>query len=662
MMTEEEILQTVEQQCQEMGIYFQVFLQVPYLYIYINRETDYPVDYPQLTDKIFKTIAKLPLSDIQGISLHSRILGIVEPDWETYLELPTLTTDTDEVIQESITAPENNYIELEQKSLSPENERLPEIVIEKIQETNLNESSPEIAVEETPETILNESSPELEKTLATEVVEEPTAKPFELSKYCFTRNRSLLTATLPHPPTNIAKMVDFFHVLPNKQIVVSFLEEIFNTGQTSNTQNHPESIQQWVKEILALDAEKKRKASIWFSRYCLNPNATMEQVQAVLAIIAEQTPATTEKTPNQPREKTEPSLLTPSKAKPPLPAEKSPNQTTDSNSRSKTVSKRKKIPTWQFSSLHLAIAWIIVTVFAIMINFRTMSAALETSPLCTNSPASDECELAVQIVGAPAIELATKSHSGEPSERTKAAAEYEGVTADVYTIPYGLSESADRTCAFYGTIKAGMTFKEVAKMMPKPISTAGKIILPGVYFVDVQQNNFKGGSEAIRTACVFRYQETKQNVNVDTLAIEVIPTQWPKESYEATSQPVAIQKASGLFSTLSVLGTGTLFTAIGMFVAILLGLGIRANSLDTIFKASFFLGIIETLLSFLPIFFIAKIALETLALGLTSAIVKDFKVEWSSGYPVVAAGAIVIMGLRTLLNWIVFSLLLASVS
>lgn len=635
MMTEEEILQTVEQQCQEAGIYFQVFLQVPYLYIYINREADYPVDDPQLTDKIFKTIAKLPLSDIQGISLHSRIFGTVEPDWDTYLELPK-STDIDDVIPKSIT---------ELGSLSPESEPLPEIVVEDTQEKTVNESSSEI-----------------EETLATEVVGEPTAKPFELSNYCFISNRSLLTAKLPHPPTNIAKMVDFFHVLPNKQIIVPFLEEIFNTGQIPNTQNHPESIQKWVKEILALDPTEKRKASIWFSRYCLNPSATIEQMQAVLAIIAEQTPATTETTPYQPREETEPSLLTPSKAKPPIPAEKPLTQTHNSNSRPKKASKRKKTPTLQPSSLHLAIAWIIFTVFAVMINFRTMSAALETSPLCANSPASDECELAVQMVGAPAIELASKSHAGEPSERTKAAAEFEGVTADVYTVPYGLSESAARTCEFYGTIKAGMKFKEVAKMMPKPISTEGKIILPGVYLVDVHQHNFKGGSEPIRTACVFRYQETQQNVNVNTLAIEVIPTQWPEVSYKTTSQPVAMQKASGLFNTLSVLGTGTLFTAIGMFVAIVLGLGIRANSLETIFKASFFLGIIETLLAFLPIFFIAKIALETLALGLTSAVVKDFKVEWSSGYPVVAAGAIMIMGLRTLLNWIVFSLLLAWLS
>jgi hypothetical protein len=458
-MTEEEILQTVEEYCQETGIYFQVFLQIPYLYIYINREAEHYVDYDTLSEKILGAIATLPIPDLQGISLHSRIFGTVEPDWETYLELPAFQTDSNEVVNNDL--PE------------PEIENLPEE----------SESSPE---------------PVLVETKPSEIEQKSTSEVFDLSKCCFTRNRSLVTATLPHPSANIAKMVDFFHVLPNKQVVVPFLNDIFNAAKTPNTNNHPESIQQWVKEIVELDEEKKRKASIWFSRYCLNSTATMEQVTAVLVPIAEtSTPSKTEETkPQKTTEKTEPSLLTAPKYKPPTSVEKQPTQTVAAT-RLKKAATRKKSPTWQPSSLHLAIAWVIFTVFAVMLNLRIMSAVLKTSLLCENSPSPDRCELAIQMLGAPTIELATKSHPGTPSERTKAAAEYEGVTVDVYTPPYGLSESADATCAFYGTIKAGMTFKEVTKMRPKPISTEGTIILPGVYLVDVKANNFKGGSEPV---------------------------------------------------------------------------------------------------------------------------------------------------------------------
>ncbi|PSF37496.1 hypothetical protein C7H19_10025 [Aphanothece hegewaldii CCALA 016] len=642
-MSEEDILRIIEEYCQETGIYFQVFLQVPYLYVYINREAAQLVDYNQLSEKMISAIAHQQIPELQGISLHSRILGTIEPDWETYLELPSV---------------ENNVIELENESLpvvydlEPQEtiltESSSEPILKETPETILTESSSEPILKETPETIVNESSSEpiLEET-------QPTSEPFELAKYCFIRNRSLLTAKLPHPSANIAKMVDFFHVLPNKQIIAPFLDDIFNKGKTPNTTNHPPSVQQWVKELVELDEEKKRKTSIWFSRYCINPTATMEQVTAVLSIATEtSTPTKTEETePEKTTEKTEPSLLTPSKYNPPTSSPQQPTQKV-TGSRLKKTATKKKAPTWQPSSVHLAIAWVIFTIFVVMINVRTMSTALETSPLCENSPSSDQCELAVQIASAPAIELAFKRHPGTPSERTKAAAEFEGVTADVYTPPAGLEATAIGTCQFYASLNAGLSYKEIIKMKTTPLSTDGTIVLPGVYFVDVQQNNFKGGSEPIRTACVFQYTETKQKVNVNTLAKEVIPTKWPEVAYEKTSKSIAIQKTVGVFSILSVLGTGTLFTAIGLFVASVLGLGIRAYSLEAIFKASFFLGIIELLLSFLPSLFIARIALETLALSLTSAVVKDFKVEWSMGYPIVAAGAIVIMGLRALLNWI----------
>lgn len=620
MMTEDEILRLLEEQCQEAGIYFQAFIQMPYLYLYINREADSSVDHERLTEQIFRTIASHNL-ELQGISFHSRILGTVEPDWETYLQFPTPSVDSTliehEPLSEEIPVVEHHFVE-------------PEVIAPV--ETTVNEPLPE------PEPV------------------QETAKPFELSAYCFIRNRALLTSKLQPPSAQIAELVDFFHVLPNKQVVISFLEDIFNRTQTPNTEHHLESIQQWVQELSELDGEKKRKASIWFSRYCFNPTETMEQLQPSLTPVVEETPTPSEPTEPQPVEETEPSLLTPSKAKPPISAPKTLTSEV-TTSRVKKGS-QKKYPTLQFNSIHLAIAWVIFTIFVLIINVRTISAALETSPLCANSPVPEQCKLAVQLVGSPGIELAFKSHPGVPSERTKAAAEFEGVTADVYTVPAGL-DAADETCSFYATTKAGMKFKEVMKMRPKPLSTKGQIVLPGVYLVDVLQHNFQGGSEPIRTACVFRYQETKKAVKIDTLAIEVIPTQWPEEPYTGDSQSVSLQKAAGVFGLLSVLGTGTLFTAIGLLITVLLGLGIRANRLDTIFKAAFFLGIIETLLSLLPIFFILRMAGQILALGITSLVVKDFKVDWGMGYRVLAASALIIMGLRMVLNWIVFGLLLA---
>jgi uncharacterized membrane protein YvlD (DUF360 family) len=101
------------------------------------------------------------------------------------------------------------------------------------------------------------------------------------------------------------------------------------------------------------------------------------------------------------------------------------------------------------------------------------------------------------------------------------------------------------------------------------------------------------------------------------------------------------------------LGTGTLFTAIGIFIAAMFGLGMRVDSLKDLYITAFFLGIIETILSFIPIFgWFMTIPLEALALGTISGFVKGFHVHWSDGYPVVAIGALVVLGTRLILNWI----------
>lgn len=81
-------------------------------------------------------ITTLQIPDLQGISLHSRIFGTVEPDWETYLELPAFETDSDEVENDDLPEPEaeSNLVELEDESLP---------LISKIEISVESESSPE---------------------------------------------------------------------------------------------------------------------------------------------------------------------------------------------------------------------------------------------------------------------------------------------------------------------------------------------------------------------------------------------------------------------------------------------------------------------------------------------------------------------------------------
>ena len=76
----------------------------------------------------------------------------------------------------------------------------------------------------------------------------------------------------------------------------------------------------------------------------------------------------------------------------------------------------------------------------------------------------------------------------------------------------------------------------------------------------------------------------------------------------------------------------------------------------TLFKVASLLGIVETIASTIPSFsLVVGLALESLSLGVISAVVKGFDVEWANGYKMVAAGAITIIATRTLLNLLLLS-------
>jgi hypothetical protein len=58
-------------------------------------------------------------------------------------------------------------------------------------------------------------------------------------------------------------------------------------------------------------------------------------------------------------------------------------------------------------------------------------------------------------------------------------------------------------------------------------STAGDIILPGIYLVDIQEN------PTLRTACILRFINGKTNL----LATAEIPQNWPYQPYQPPESP-----------------------------------------------------------------------------------------------------------------------------
>ncbi len=100
-----------------------------------------------------------------------------------------------------------------------------------------------------------------------------------LSEYCFTRNKALLTSKIKPPPSAVANIIYLYHKLPDNQKleIIPTLKEILRSSKppSIDTETLSKSAQLLLENIQNLEEEKIRKASIWLSRYCFNPVETL---------------------------------------------------------------------------------------------------------------------------------------------------------------------------------------------------------------------------------------------------------------------------------------------------------------------------------------------------------------------------------------------------
>ena len=576
-MTEAELSELLDRELAAYNLVVQVTQQDTYLLITLNRPADSNLDCTALAEVIKARINTLHLPGIHTLVLCSRVLGEYELDWQTHLEL-----------------------------ISPPAEPIP-------QERSSTPITPQLDSE----------------VVATNKSADGTAIPqeFKLSDYCFTRNKSLLTCELLPPPEKIAKLVQVFHGLPDssKESILPILEPFFRDSNFLRTEQFDSEIQQWFEQFTQLSDAEARKASIWFSRYCFNPEKTMDDVMAVLE----------PETAVAASDSQEPAMTSPpeqaSTTVPKTAIQRTPQAPTRTNI-SKT--KRKTLPV-NLQLLALPIAWVIFTVIVITLAVRSVNPSELVATACRNATGKQAyCQLAVQLVGELTFQQVSQTAVPLTPERT---------------------DRSLKACEVFGNIRAGKTLREAAKTNIPVLSSFGEEVVPGIFIADVKQTNFKASGSTVRTACVFRNTAARPEL-IDT---EVIPNSWPNEPYKSKPIPQeSLKKTLGVYNVFIALGAGTLFTAIGIFIAGVFGLGIRLNSLETLFQAAFFLGSIEAIITLIPAFgWVVAIALESLALGLVSAVVKGFHVEWAGGYRIVAAGAVTIIGLKYLLNLALFGLI-----
>jgi len=116
--------------------------------------------------------------------------------------------------------------------------------------------------------------------------EHPSSEPepFNLAKYCFTRNRALLTADLPSPKITLAELLRDFDSFSDaeKQLILEQFGLFLRNPDGVNTSQWSEEMRAWLGRLRKFSDEETCDMAIWLSRYCAHPETTLETVREVI--------------------------------------------------------------------------------------------------------------------------------------------------------------------------------------------------------------------------------------------------------------------------------------------------------------------------------------------------------------------------------------------
>ena len=464
-----------------------------------------------------------------------------------------------------------------------------------------------------------------------------------MSTYCFIRNKRLLSSELVVPKPKIARLIQTFHEFTEaiKATQLSILDDYFKSDRHRDLANATPEVKLWWQELQELSAEENRKAAIWFSRYCFDPEITLATIESVF--IAEREIAASQqkdkeaaRSESQSRSPTEYSHVPAQQSDRPNSLE---NRNTTSRSPNSGSHKPFKI------NLIVPLIWLIVTLVIAVFDLNQPVDAL-SSTACENltQENGDYCSLVTQIVGVEYLD-------------TVVASLPEPLTPEESLVPEAMMNYATENCELHGNIAAGVPLKEAAPFKTPVLSSSAVEMLPDFYVADVQQTNLKEGDLKVRTVCFFnRVKKIGKPYSIDFVAYDRVDLDWPEVAYEPSKRVKSLHtlgKTTRTYNFLSLFGVNTLFTAIAIYLLAVCGMAIKVDSIDTIYQASFILGMTKSILSFLPVFGIfILIPIECIALGITSGCVKGFKIDWNAGYHFVAATAMLLLVSRALFTYL----------
>ncbi len=493
-----------------------------------------------------------------------------------------------------------------------------------------------------------------ESPQAASVTSSLTEPPLDLSEHCFIRNPSLLAVSLTPPAKPVAQAVLSFAALANAQ-KLTLLPHVASLLRKPAPIENPAlaaEAQAWITEVLTLEGDDIRKLSIWLSRYCADPAATVAQLSLKAA------PPQSESNPSS--ESSAASELIRHTVNPSIArgvVEQSAPAGELHSPDASLLSSNGWLPIWV-----LPAAWAFCLLVAVSLGIYSANNTEYSSALCeqVENP-SAQCKLASQLVGEDAFLS-------------------EVLNPDI-VVPPEITEKAAEKCQEYGedNLLSAALFESSAKKGVSISNIHTEEVFPGVLLTDLKQTDNTGEREPMRIACVGyvtlaqaasgefsevpvnRFPNASDNkaikpgdpLMIRGIAVDEIPMAWPTEKYDKVGGiKLSTKKALGVYNIFIGFGANTLFTAIGLFVAVMLNACYKCYTLKGIYQTASVLGVIETIVYMIPgLGTFISIPLNVTMLGLASCFVKDFNIDWSEGSKSVAVGVITIMVIRMILSW-----------
>jgi hypothetical protein len=500
----------------------------------------------------------------------------------------------------------------------------------------------------------------------------------DLSEHCFIRNPSLLSVNLTPPAKAVSQAVLSFAALPNAQklAVLPLVASLLRKPEPVQNADLQAEAQAWIAEVLTLEGDDFRKLAIWLSRYCADPIATVALLSLKVAPMPSSSSGESSSAVSEGSEVSARTVVNPAIAR--VAAEQAAIAGQLHSPDISLLSSNSWLPVWAFPA-----AWALCLAIAVTLGIHSANTVEEySSALCdlVENP-SAQCKLASQLVGDDALLR-------------------EVLSQDVVITPEITATAAEKCQKYSEThLLSAVTDLVLTQSSAKGTVSLANInteeVLPGILLTDLKQIDSTGQNQPTRLACVgyvasapssklsasagelsdisanafadasgtafeeapaSELSEPAGQLAIQEMAVDEIPIDWPDAPYRGSAEKaLSTKKALGIYNIFVSFGANTLFTAIGVFAAVMLGSCYKCYTLKGVYQLASVLGMIETLLYLIPgMGLFASVPLDVAAIGLASRFVKDFNIDWSEGYKPLARGAITIMVIRVVFSWLLY--------